>query len=227
MQVKINNQEFLIDHQDNQNNINFWERIHKWEPQTFKIFDKYLNNNSIVADIGSWIGPTVLYSAKIAKHVYAFEPDVIALNNLRLNIKLNNLDNITVIDSSVSIDNYEKYMLMFGNSESKVDFTDSSKQKIKSLTFTKFLKDYNLKNVDFIKMDVEGHEFQIIPTMINYLEEFKTPLLLSIHKEELRYPHELDVLKIILKTIYTNFIDGRTGEEINIFDFETDMLFLF
>ena len=44
-----------------------------WEENTFLLFDRFINSNTIYIDIGAWIWPTVLYASRISKEVYAFE----------------------------------------------------------------------------------------------------------------------------------------------------------
>jgi len=58
----------------------FWNQVETnlWEPDTFKIFDKFIDKEHSYIDIGAWIGPTVLYGCQISKHCYAIEPDPIA-----------------------------------------------------------------------------------------------------------------------------------------------------
>lgn len=60
-----------------------------YEPKTFKIFDKFLDEDHSYIDIGAYIGPTVLYACQLAKHCFAIEPDPIACKELKNNIALN------------------------------------------------------------------------------------------------------------------------------------------
>jgi len=47
-------------------------------------------------DVGSWIGPTVLLAARHSARVVAYEPDPIALTELRSNITINKLGNVDI-----------------------------------------------------------------------------------------------------------------------------------
>jgi hypothetical protein len=68
----------------------FWEKLYaNWEESTFTIFDRFLNTNSSYLDVGAWIGPTILYGAQKAEHVYAIEPDPVAYQELTRNLQLN------------------------------------------------------------------------------------------------------------------------------------------
>ena len=46
-----------------------------WEPRTFDALAKYLDANTVLIDIGAWIGVTPFWSAQQAKGVIAVEPD--------------------------------------------------------------------------------------------------------------------------------------------------------
>jgi len=76
--------------------MKFWYNVArgKWEPETLAVLKQHLTSASVYADIGSYIGPTVLYAARRCKRVYCFEPDYVAYRYLLWNIDLNNLRNV-------------------------------------------------------------------------------------------------------------------------------------
>ena len=90
--VTINDQRFKCDPY----HPGFWRIVNKggFEPNYFTVLDKYLSPDSVYCDIGSWIGPTIMYASRICKQVYCFEPDNIAYKFLEQNIRLNDLQNV-------------------------------------------------------------------------------------------------------------------------------------
>ena len=82
---------------------------------------KFLNDDSIYCDVGAWIGPTVIYAAKICKQVICFEPDPIAYRYLRWNIELNKLTNVTSYSLALSDRNAVQRISSFGG-----EFGDST-----------------------------------------------------------------------------------------------------
>jgi len=72
-------------------NDSFWEAVQKndWEKYTFGILSKYIDKNHTFVDVGSWIGPTLLYGAQLARMAHGIEPDPVALAELKENLKLN------------------------------------------------------------------------------------------------------------------------------------------
>ena len=74
-----------------------------WEQDTFHILDYYKNNEKgIYIDIGSWIGPTVLYSANLYNKVIALEPDPVAIKMLEENMSVNNFTNLILVKKGLS-----------------------------------------------------------------------------------------------------------------------------
>ncbi len=62
----------------------FWRRATsgQWEPETLAVLRDHLDRDHDYLDIGAWIGPTVLYGARKARHVWCFEPDPVAFRHL-------------------------------------------------------------------------------------------------------------------------------------------------
>ena len=87
IKIEKNDKTFFV---DSSNNTSFWAQLQVgvWEPETFKIFDIFLDKNHSYIDLGAWIGPTVLYGCQNAKFCYAVEPDPVAFKNLKNNIDL-------------------------------------------------------------------------------------------------------------------------------------------
>ena len=54
--------------------------------------------------------------------------------------------------------------------------------KIKTTTLNKFIETHNIKQVNFIKIDIEGAEFFILPTIKQAIETLQYPdLYISFH----------------------------------------------
>lgn len=208
--ITINNTEFYV---DSTNNSNFWDTVQNdtWEPQTFKIFDTFLDKDHSYIDIGAWIGPTVLYGAQKAKRCYAFEPDPVAMDHLRNNIVLNpQLDSkIHLSHQAISIFSGKTYFTPknkeFGDSMSSIIYKRSQDTTIKvdCLTLEQFMYDNSIKDCNFIKMDIEGGEFTVLPSMKDYIEQHKPTIHLSLHPPLIPNPQE--ALENIYDTIISKY----------------------
>ena len=195
----------------------FWSKI--YERNTYRIFDKFLDPDHSCIDIGAFIGSTVLYCAKIAKKVYAFEPDPIAFAELNKNVSLN--PNIKEkIQLNQKCINERSGKVRFGNiskggdSTSSLQFADSNTSWIvDGITFETFVKDNNIDDCNFIKMDIEGGESIVLPTMKDYLEKNKPVLFLSMHPIFFNDPIK-DTKKIIEVLKIYKFIYTDSGEKL-------------
>jgi FkbM family methyltransferase len=187
VQIKKNGKVFYV---NSSNNANFWAQLQLgiWEPETFKIFDIFLDKNHSYVDLGAWIGPTVLYGCQNAKFCYAVEPDPIAFKNLKNNIDLNHQLCSHIKLSNQGITNFSGTTYLtpknkeFGDSMSSTVCEKSSTScKVKGITFHQFILDNSIKDCNFIKMDIEGEEFTVLPTMQKFLEKEKPTIHLSLH----------------------------------------------
>lgn len=175
---------------DDSNKDYFWNiyEDNTWEPETFNIFDRFIVKNSEYIDIGAWIGPTVLYGSNIASKVYAIEPDKQAYRYLRNNINLNQKleKKIVTINKAISTDNEPvKIHTQDANSSSSLINHNDYKNSylVDGITIDKLFKDYTIHNVSFVKIDVEGFEYFLLPKIMDYFKEKKiSPSLhVSIH----------------------------------------------
>lgn len=124
---------------------------------TFEIFEKNIYErffevepDDVVLDIGASVGPfTYSILPKKPKHVFCFEPSVDEFYTLEKNTKIGP---VTCINKAVTkID---------GSSEN-VNVFNSQSTTCPSTTFQKIISDYNLKTIDFMKIDCEGGEYDI------------------------------------------------------------------
>ena len=122
---------------------------------------KYQN----VADMGANIGLHSIMLGKFFKNVDSYEPDNMHTANIKKNLKLNKIKNVKIIKKAVSNKSTNvDFIRVLNNSTSshiaglKPNAYGRLKTiKIKSIEFRKIIRKY-----DFIKMDVEGHEADII-----------------------------------------------------------------
>ena len=73
-----------------------------WEKHLHDIFEKFINEKSIVIEGGCHIGAHTLKMALICKHIYAFEPFPTSFDLLNNNVKVNNLENVSIIKKGLS-----------------------------------------------------------------------------------------------------------------------------
>lgn len=215
MIIKINNIEYEVDPTTGVvGDWHFWDDVNAgiFEPHTFKVFDRFLDKDHSYIDIGSWIGPTCLYGSQLSKQCYAFEPDSVAFNQLNINLNLNkNIKNIKAFQKAIGPINGIIQMgsnSQQGDSMSSILFKDKNGWDVESITLQSFFEDNHLNDCNFIKMDVEGAEKIILPSIKNTILDFKPTLYLALHTGWMQDQKEfLDIVKETVsfyKNVYTN-----------------------
>lgn len=135
-----------------------------------------LKEGDIVFDLGGYHGLySILASKKIGDlgKVYCFEPDPNNFEICKRNIENNNLKNIILINKAVSDHSGSNLFFKRGHGSRIVDSsfksnTKGSMCKIESTSLSDFIREEDLKRIDFIKADIEGSEVELIK---DYLEK--------------------------------------------------------
>lgn len=123
-------------------------------------YDKYIKSGDIVYDIGAHVGRTsVLFAQKGAKKIYAFEPSVFNIQELKNNTLLySNIEIFNVALHELSEDCVTRFR------DCRVDSETDREQPIKYVVLKKFIEESNLELPNFIKMDIEGMESLVLKT---------------------------------------------------------------
>jgi len=190
MYIKINNQNFLV-----KKNTLFWKNFkkNKWEFINFKIYKYFINKNTNYYDIGSWIGPTILIAASLSpKKIFGFEPDLKAFKELKENIFLNKnkFKKILVkIYNKAAYLNNKKIELNIPKGDHGASVSSLLRSKkiyyessiVNCVNLLKFFKNNQLSKDDFVKIDIEGGEYKLLPFIGNFLREKSPNIYLSLH----------------------------------------------
>lgn len=120
-----------------------------------------------VVVIGAQIGVYTVLAAQKAYRgkVYSYEPYSESFALLNDNIALNNLKNVRPFNQAVCETSGKKILYVSSsNTGAHSLFTDTSKKRVEVQTTTleKIMKTNKLKQVDLLKIDVEGSEYEII-----------------------------------------------------------------
>ena len=137
-----------------------------------------LSSNSVFVDIGANIG---FYSFKAAQKikeglVYSFEPSPREYQRLLNGINNNNFNNIIPFNFALSdINSVSKFHIAkYHTGLNRLFFNTLESSTIKlipTFTFDLIFTKHDLKNIDLVKIDVEGAELLILNGMINCLKE--------------------------------------------------------
>jgi len=178
-----------------------------------------IKKDDIVIDIGSHIGYFTIYAAKNAHKgtVYSIEPYIESFKILKKNLKLNNLTNVKPFHIAISkvteqITLYIDKNNQIGNSIFQTDATTES-EKVDSFSLGDFVKSNKIEKIDFLKIDCEGAEFEILLNLDKELIKNINKISVEVHENNIT--NSLDELVDFLsknnfKVNISNILDNST-----------------
>jgi len=209
-----------------------------YEDQDSKMINKLAENCKIIFDIGANIGwYSIQFALCESKFIYAFEPVKSIFQKLEQNIKLNALNNIYSFNAGLSDKNMEADIyydpnLTGASSLKGLNKNYLEKIKCKFLKLDDFLYENNVSKVDFLKIDVEGNELNVIKGGLNCIKSNKPILFLELLRKwakEFNY-HPNDVVKILDEIGYDCYVTKENGLikilEVNDHTESTNFFFL-
>jgi len=127
-----------------------------------EIYKQTIPPNAVILDCGANIGLSVIYLKKICPTatIIAFEPDPDNFKLLQKNIASHGLQNVELKNEAIW---KEDTMLSFearGTMGSKIVFDKEADRS--KLTKAVRLKDYLNRKIDFLKIDIEGAEYEVL-----------------------------------------------------------------
>lgn len=218
-----------FDFKCNLENRHFWRRVlsNDWESETFAILKRYLRPELTFYDVGAWIGPTTLYASALCHRVIAFEPDTSAYRHLLHNLELNQIQNVTSFNVALAqpegIRPAGSFGGYLGDSMTSLVYTpdvaDVPMTQFVCLNLEQLIERLELPVPDFIKIDIEGGEFDLLPAISDLLLRFRPVLYLSLHEPylpEAEREAAMNALVVLLEPIYTTLTPAedfiRPGE---------------
>jgi FkbM family methyltransferase len=145
--------------------LTYYQKV--YDPEPIKI-----QPDDIVVDIGAWAGIFMVYAATKAKQVFASEPLPQMHEFCALNIKENKLDNVVLSQLGIAGKDCERTfhflpgdpeMGYLYDSDGHTRFTGTMGIQVVSLD--RFVELHNIPRIDFLKLNCEGAEGEIIPAI--------------------------------------------------------------
>ncbi len=171
----------------------YWQEVQRgeWEPETFALLERFTDAQHSMIDLGAWIGPTVLYACQRVRAVYALEPDPVAFGKLAANVALNQprSANIHLFNTAIANKNGALWLnavVRAGDSASTTLAHKAERSwRVQAVRLEDFAQQNKIDDCNFIKMDIEGGEFRVIPSAARWLEQIRPVLYLSLHPAQL------------------------------------------
>lgn len=156
-----------------------------WEKKLFDFYKDVLKPDDIVYDVGAYIGTHALPLSKFCKYVVAFEPSLEIYDVLTKNMKNNNINNVLALNRAVGLGNELEF---FEKKDGSSRFNGrKGKKSMKKTIRLDHLKPQCLvttDRVDLIKIDVEGHEFDVLEGARLLIEKNRPIILIEVFKKK-------------------------------------------
>jgi len=185
--------------------------------------NSFIKEDFIVFDIGANIGVFTCFCANLVKKgkVFAFEPVSFVFDVLKKNTV--DYKNVEIYKIALGSKIEEKEILIRQWAPGDSTLYDSPikrpsesfnlKEKIQIFTLDYVVDKFNLKRLDFIKIDVEGYEIEVLKGGIQTIKKFRPILGISLHHK----PFEEEVKKIFEKEIKNYEIKKSQKDPNDIF----------
>lgn len=162
-----------------------------------------VKEGDLVVDIGASIGPfTYSILSKNPSHVYCLEPSEDEFVSLCKNLSFKN---VTLINKGISNTNTRHTV--------NTVFQENKDNKMQGVTLDALVKEYNIKHIDFLKIDCEGGEYKLFTDenmefLINNVSHIvgEWHLGSDLNKVEFRYFRDKYLKQF--KTVEARSIDG-------------------
>ena len=173
---------------------------HVWLIEEYKSKNFEIKDTDLVIDVGGHIGLFSLYAAQFCKNgaIYSFEPIKENYQLLSDNVNSNNLKQIKTFNLAVSTSNSTVKLYLNDDEAGHSMFSKSSKTvTVNSISLQRIFDDNNIENCNFLKLDCEGTEYEILENLpTSYFDKIEK-IVIEYHMAD-SHPELLDQLKKLL-----------------------------
>ena len=169
---------------------------HRYEWEVLDLIEKHAKIASTVVDAGAYIGTHTLVMARSVGpegHVYSFEPVASVADQIRRNVQLNGLTNVSVVGKALGNATTAGFMLDPGRVQAKACTLDdiengklgcNQENVARDAPFEMVrLDDFELQNVSLLKIDVEGHEMDVLKGGRQTIEREKPIIIIEVWED--------------------------------------------
>ena len=157
-----------------------------YEPYKTRAFLANLREGDIVVDVGAHVGYySVLASRKVGKHgkVFSFEPRPLNIGFFKDHVRVNGLNNITLYEGAISARTGEA-TFNTNTGTGTGHLSDHGRLKVKTYCLDELVEIGEIPRLDFLKIDVEGGEIEVLKGSLNAISQNRPRMLLATHSED-------------------------------------------
>lgn len=183
-----------------------------------------------ILDIGGFIGIYTLFFAKAVTDkgkVFTFEPNPLNYKEIITNLKINNIKNVEVLNIGVGAKKgveklvYNPRESAMGTFEEKIKKNMKGNSKLaKEIsisvdTIDNLISKGKIERPDFVKIDVEGVEMDVLEGMIETVRNNKPKLFIEIHGADLeqKISNAKNIINYLIQNKYSIY-HVELGEKV-------------
>jgi len=182
-----------------------------FEKQIYKF--KANTNSPYIIDCGANIGMGILYFKQIypETQVLAFEPEKSIYNSLRKNLKDNNINNVEIVSKAVWKEEAILSFLNEGADANRIEMLGQDenlgeKYLVEAIRLSKYID----REVDLLKMDIEGAELEVLKEIEPKMNLIKN-IFIEYHSFSKQDQRLDELLNILSRNEFRYYIDSPNG----------------
>ena len=172
----------------------------------------YLPKGGVFVDVGANEGFFSVLAAPIASRVIAVEPQLRLIPVITENLRLNGATNVAIESAAISDHaGLTKLYLAPDMNNGASGLTNATRfkvetQSVATITLAELFKRHNIDRADFVKIDVEGHEYEAVtgsPAL--FTDKRIVAISIEMHPEQLaeRGRTDQDIARFLASVGYT------------------------
>ena len=178
-----------------------WTFAPNFSDEESVFFQKYIQHNDVIFDVGANIGSLTLIAAKMVGkngNVLAFEPSKKIFEALNYNIELNKFTNCKTYNVALGEKNGEQnWQEKSADDQSKINISQS-KIKVKMSQLDEYSAPFS--KIDLLKIDVEGYEYFVLKGAIETLKKTDCIYFEAKESHANHYNYSISNIIVFLKT---------------------------
>ena len=182
------------------NSTDLMALTHVWMIQEYSDDNFSINNDDVIIDVGAHIGLFALFASQFCKNgkIFCYEPIKENYKILIENIEMNQIQNIFPNNLAVTKETSRaKIFLNDDQSGHSMFIQNKNFVEVDSKSLSDIFIDNGIKECDFLKLDCEGAEYEII-------ESLPSDLFTKINKTAIEY-HMVDTKPELLEQLINKF----------------------
>jgi len=156
-----------------------------YEPEQTELFEKNIKPGKVVFDVGAHAGYYTLLSSVLVGaqgKVFAFEPNPQNYENLDKHIRINKINNVTLMECAVGNDKGLSFFEL-GSGSGTGHLSHEGTFRVETIRLDDFVMERKVAP-NFIKIDTEGAEMLVLTGAKQLLADSRPVIFLSTHGDE-------------------------------------------